>query len=238
MIRRLTIVAAMVALLALAPAVPPAQGDAESRYITGKIKLIAYESEPKIRMRAHWAWFPLEEYPFDEIGDQDPERPQINPDLLAAYVNFGCHFEGFVDWEYEELESELLDNDRVRKRLKLTRGDQGGFYNNELKFKCELATKSRQLNRRLGVLLTTGQAPSTGMHMGLVQVVWMRMIKAINTAPRNEGSWGHYLYETFKSIMTFDLMDDNEGEADLYFSPDGERLEYEISRQRTVVLEF
>ena len=84
-----------------------------------------------------------------------------------------------------------------------------------------------------------GSAPTSGFQMGLVQGMWMRMIREINIAPRVAGSWGDYLYETFKSIMTFNLMlmDDNDGEVDLYFDPQGERLEFEISRGRTVVLE-
>jgi hypothetical protein len=44
------------------------------------------------------------------------------------------------------------------------------------------------------------------------------MIDAINTMDRVPGSWGDYLYDTFKSIMTFNLMDDTEGEVDLYFA--------------------
>ncbi|HJO37510.1 MAG: hypothetical protein QGF21_11025 [Vicinamibacterales bacterium] len=51
------------------------------------------------------------------------------------------------------------------------------------------------------------------------------------------GSWGDYLYETFKSTLTFNLMDDQAGEVDLVFSPDGRAMEYEISRDRTIRLE-
>ena len=64
----------------------------------------------------------------------------------------------------------------------------------------------------------------------------MRMLQQINTLEEVPGSWGAYLYETFKSMMTFDLMDDNSGEIDLYFSPEGNRLRYAISRDRTVEL--
>jgi hypothetical protein len=161
----------------------------------------------------------------------------VDPTYLAAYVNFACGFEGWVQWRYEEVEIEVLDDDRVRRRLGLERDEQGGFYNNSQKFKCELVTRNERLNAYLAKLVTMGGAPVSGFQFGLVQVVYMRMINEINTMERVPGSWGDYLYETFKSLMTFDLMDEDTGEIDLFFSPDGQTLEYEISRGRTVRLE-
>ncbi len=37
--------------------------------------------------------------------------------------------------------------------------------------------------------------------------------------------------------MTFNLMDNTEGEMDLYFAPEGDVMEFEFSRQRTVRFE-
>lgn len=205
----------------------------DTRPVSGRIKILVDADEPILTVVSRWGWFPLEEYPFDQIGNS--EGPRIDPRILAAYVNFGCHFEGYVKWDFEELETEVLEDGRVRRRLKLTRGPQGGFYNNNLKFKCEIATKSRRVNRLLGVLLTGGGAPAAGFQSSLVQVVWLKALQVINTLPRTEGSWSNYLYETFKSFLTFNLMDRDEAEVDLYFSADGEQLEFELSRDRTAV---
>ncbi|HJN43903.1 MAG: hypothetical protein QGI10_01510 [Vicinamibacterales bacterium] len=208
----------------------------DERPITGELRLrVTDDDEPTIRMSAHRVWFPLEEYPFDQLGQEG--RVRVDPTYLAAYVNFACGFEGWVQWRYEEVEIEVLDDDRVRRRLGLERDEQGGFYNNSQKFKCELVTRNERLNAYLAKLVTMGGAPVSGFQFGLVQVVYMRMINEINTMERVPGSWGDYLYETFKSLMTFDLMDEDTGEIDLFFSPDGQTLEYEISRGRTVRLE-
>ncbi len=219
--------------LVVVSALYAAQGD--TRPVSGRIKILVDRDEPILTVVARWAWFPLQEYPFDQIGSND--GPRIDPRIITAYVNFGCHFEGYVKWSYEEIETEVLPDGRVRRRLKLTRGPQGHFYNNDLKFKCEIVTRSRRVNRLLGVLLTAGGAPTAGFQSSLVQVVWMRALRVINTLPRTEGTWGTYLYETFKSFLTFNLMDRDEAEIDLYFSPDGEQLEFEISRDRTAVFE-
>ncbi len=44
-----------------------------------------------------------------------------------------------------------------------------------------------------GTRVTTGQAPTSGFQSSIVQVVYMRMIDAINTMERVDGSWGDYL---------------------------------------------
>ncbi len=238
MSRHAAAVAGLVIASAVAAASAPAAAlqEGETRYITGGLGFHVDDQEPIITLRADWVWFPLEEeYPFDEIGEEG--RVRVDPRILSAYVNFGCHFEGFTRWRYEEMEVEELDDGRIRRRFEIEDENRGGFYNNEHRFKCELATKNRRLNELLGTLVTTGNAPSAGFQSSIVQVVYMRMIDAINTMDRVPDSWGDYLYDTFKSIMTFNLMDDTEGEVDLYFAPEGNVMEFEISRQRTVRFE-
>jgi len=237
MSRRAAAVASLL-LASVATGTAPAASiqEGETRYITGGLGFHVDDQEPLITLRADWVWFPLEEvYPFDNIGEEG--RVRVDPRILTAYVNFGCHFEGFTRWRYEEMEIEELDDGRIRRRLEIDDENRGGFYNNEQRFKCELATKNRRLNELLGTLVTTGNAPTSGFQSSIVQVVYMRMIDAINTMDRVPGSWGDYLYDTFKSIMTFNLMDDTEGEVDLYFAPEGDVMEFEISRQRTVRFE-
>ena len=123
----------------------------------------------------------------------------------------------------------------MRRRLSVTRRDQGGFYNNDLKFKCELLTKNKKVNKLLGTLVTMGAAPAGMFQSALVQATYMRVINEINTLDLVEGTFGAFLYNTFKSIMTLNAIDDDEKDVDLYFSPDGDRLEFEINEERYVV---
>jgi hypothetical protein len=224
-----------IAAAAAAVAVAPAAAQDDEFDVSGRLSLRVDPSEPLITMRARWAFFPREEYPWDNIATDRESRVAIDPSILTAYVNFGCHFEGYVEWRYEETEVELLADGWVRRRLRLERGDQGGFYNNDLKFKCELLTRHRGINRRLGELATMGAAPTSGFQMGISMAALMKALDAINTLDRSEGTWGDYLYRTFKSMMTFNLMDENVKEIDLYISPEGDELEFEIEGERTAV---
>ena len=203
--------------------------------VTGQLRLLVDTEEPVLTLVADWAWFPRKDYPWESIGNQDASRPQIHPSILTGYVNYGCHFEGFVKWEYEEGEIEILESGWVRRRLTVTRQEQGGFYNNQLKFKCELVTKHKKLNELLGILVTMGAAPAGMFQSALVQAVYMKVINDINNLERIEGSFGAFLYDTFKSIMTLNAIDENAKEVDLYFSPDGDRLEFEVNDERYVV---
>ena len=203
--------------------------------VTGQLRLLVDTEEPVLTLVADWAWFPRKDYPWESIGNQDASAPQIHPSILTGYVNYGCHFEGFVKWEYEEEEIEILESGWVRRRLTVTRRDQGGFYNNQLKFKCELVTKHKKLNELLGILVTMGAAPAGMFQSALVQAVYMKVINDINNLERIEGSFGAFLYDTFKSIMTLNAIDENAKEVDLYFSPDGDRLEFEVNDERYVV---
>ena len=117
----------------------------------------------------------------------------------------------------------------------MTRREQGGFYNNQLRFKCELATKNKKVNELIGTLVTMGELPNAFFASSLAQVAYMRAIQAINTLDLQEGTFGAFLYHTFKSILTLNAIDDNEHEVDLYFAPEGDRLEFEIHDQRWVV---
>ena len=203
--------------------------------VTGQLRLLVDTEEPVLTLVADWAWFPRKDYPWESIGNQDASRPQIHPSILTGYVNYGCHFEGFVKWEYEEGEIEILESGWVRRRLTVTRQEQGGFYTNQLKFKCELVTKHKKLNELLGILVTMGAAPAGMFQSALVQAVYMKVINEINNLERIEGSFGAFLYNTFKSIMTLNAIDENEKEVDLYFSPEGDRLEFEVNDERYVV---
>lgn len=227
---------ALLVLLATLVVALPARAQEEDEFdISGRLFMQVDPDEPLITMRSRWVFFPRDEYPWDQIDTDRESRVDIAPGILTAYVNFGCHFEGFIEWRYEEKEVELLSDGWVRRRLRLERGDQGGFYNNNLKFKCELLTKHRGVNRRLGELATMGAAPTSGFQMGISMGVLMRVMQVINTLDRQEGSWGDYLYKTFKSMMTFNLMDENVKEIDLYVSPEGNELEFEIDGERTAV---
>lgn len=235
------LLAALAAIAIVAVALLAAPRSARSQEnrehpVTGRLLLSVDPEEPILRMRSRWVFFPREQYPWDRLGPED-DRLEIHPDILTAYVNFGCHFEGWIEWRYEELEIEVMDDGWVRRRLELTREDQGGFYNNDLKFKCELVTKNRAVNRRLAALATMGGAPTSGFQFGISMGALMRALQAINTLDRTEGSWGDYLYQTFKSMLTFNAMDENVHEIDLYFSPDGDRLEFEIEGERTAIFE-
>lgn len=211
------------------------EGDGNGHDVTGQLRLLVDTEEPILTLVADWAWFPRKDYPWESIGNQDESRPQIHPSILTGYVNYGCHFEGFVKWDYEEGEIEILEDGWVRRRLSVTRRDQGGFYNNDLKFKCELLTKNKKVNKLLGTLVTMGAAPAGMFQSALVQATYMRVINEINTLDLVEGTFGAFLYNTFKSIMTLNAIDDNEKDVDLYFSPEGDRLEFEINEERYVV---
>lgn len=233
---RSVLAAALLGGLVAGGVAPSARAQEDDEFdISGRLFMEVDQNEPLITMRARWVFFPRDEYPWDQIGTDKESKVEIHPNILTAYVNFGCHFEGYVEWRYEEKEVELLEDGWVRRRLKVERGDQGGFYDNELKFKCELVTKHRGVNRRLGELATMGGAPTSGFQMGISMGVLMRALRAINTLDRQEGSWGDYLYKTFKSMMTFNLMDENVREIDLYVSPEGDELEFEIAGERTAV---
>ena len=194
--------------------------------------------KPLLTLTSDWTWFPRRTYPWERIGGADTSasssRPVIHPSVLTAYVNYGCHFEGYVNWTFEETEVELLPDGWVRRRLKLRRGEQGGFYNNANRFKCELLTRHRALNALLGRLVTMGQAPVAGFQSALVQGAYMNQVQEINRADRVPGSFADLLYETFKSIISANAMDANETELDVYTSPDGDVMEFGISRDRTV----
>ena len=228
---------ALMSLLLLLVAAPLAGGqETEGGHdITGELRLLVDSEEPILTLVADWAWFPRQDYPWENIGSQDESRPQINPSILTGYVNYGCHFEGHVKWRYEEGEIEVMDNGWVRRRLKVTREEQGGFYNNALKFKCELATKNKKVNKLIGTLVTMGQAPTAMFQSSLVQVVYLRAIQALNTLDLQEGTFGAFLYDTFKSILTLNVMDENEKDVDLYFAPEGDRVEFEINDERYAV---
>lgn len=225
----------VVTLLAFSMGAAPAAAQDDEFLVDGRLFLRVDPDEPVIIMRSRWVFFPREEYPWENIETDQEARVDIHPAVLTAYVNAGCHFEGYVKWNYEETEVEVLSDGWVRRRLRLTRGEQGGFFNNDLKFKCELLTKNKAVNRRLGQLATMGQAPTSGFQMGISMVALMKVLDAINTLDRTEGTWGDYLYRTFKSMMTFDLMDEDVREIDLYFSPEGDELEFEIEGERTAV---
>lgn len=230
----MVVVAVAVVLLVI----PRAAGSQEDREhpVTGRLLLSVDPEEPILRLRSRWVFFPREQYPWDRLGPED-DRLEIHPDILTAFVNFGCHFEGWIEWRYEETEIEVMADGWVRRRLQLRREDQGGFYNNQLRFKCDLVTRNRAVNRRLGALATMGGAPTSGFQFGISMAALQRALAAINTLDRTEGSWGDYLYRTFKSMLTFNAMDENVHEVDLYFSPDGGRLEFEIDGQRTAIFE-
>jgi hypothetical protein len=233
---------AIVALIGLAAsglaayATLPTPAQSENEFdISGRLFMRVHRDEPRITMRSRWVFFPRDEYPWDNIGTDQEQKVDIHPSILTAYVNFGCHFEGYVEWEYEETGVAIMADGWVRRTLRVERGDQGGFFNNDLKFKCELLTKHRGVNRRLGELATMGGAPTSGFQMGISMAALMRAMQAINTLDRTEGSWGDYLYRTFKSMMTFNLMDENVDEVHLYISPEGDQLEFEIDGDRTAV---
>lgn len=209
--------------------------DEEEHDVSGRLFMHVATDKPEITMRSRWVFFPRDEYPWDNIGTDQEERVDIHPTILTAYVNFGCHFEGYVKWTYEEKEVEVMPDGWVRRRLRLERGEQGGFYNNNLKFKCELVTKHRGVNRRLGELVTMGAAPTSGFQMGISMVALMKVLDVINKLDPGEGTWGDYLYKTFKSMMTFNLMDEDVKEIDLFISPEGNELEFEIDGERTAV---
>lgn len=212
-----------------------ASQEGDGHDVTGQLRLLVDTEEPVLTLVADWAWFPRKDYPWERIGSQDASRPQIHPSILTGYVNYGCHFEGFVKWEYKEGEIEVMDSGWVRRRLTVTRQEQGGFYNNQLKFKCELVTKNKKVNELLGTLVTMGEAPAGMFQSALVQAAYMKVINDINTLDLVEGSFGAFLYNTFKSIMTLNAIDENEKDVDLYFSPDGDRLEFEVNDERYVV---
>jgi len=217
--------------------VQAATQDEEEHDVSGRLFMSVDPDETTITMRSRWVFFPREEYPWENIETNQESRVDvdIHPSVLTAYVNFGCHFEGYVKWSYEEKEVEVMPDGWVRRRLRLERGEQGGFYNNNLKFKCELVTKHRGVNRRLGELVTMGGAPTSGFQMGISMGALMRVLDIINRMDPGEGTWGDYLYKTFKSMMTFNLMDEDVKEIDLFFSPAGDELEFEIEGERTAI---
>ena len=95
--------------------------------------------------------------------------------------------------------------------------------------------KHKKVNELLGILVTMGAAPAGMFQSALVQAVYMKVINDINNLERIEGSFGAFLYDTFKSIMTLNAIDEDEKEVDRYFSPDGDRLEFEVNDERYVV---